>query len=79
MLISTWIIIISIRNVKNPHSDGDAASKNNVDTRINLTASNRDLESYLPLDGSEKMTGNLDMNNRQTKYTKEPTEKKHTW
>lgn len=63
-----------IRNVENPDLDNDAASKRYVDMKANLRARKRDLEFYLALDGSEKMTGNLDMNDNQIKKLKLPTE-----
>ena len=47
-----------IKNVKNPDLENDAASKRYVDTRVKF---------YLPLDGTEKMTENLDMNEKQIK------------
>ena len=50
---------------KVPAYDGEAANKKYVDTQLNDKANKNDLNSYLKLDGSSQMKGNLQMNNNR--------------
>ena len=55
--------ITGLTNV--PAYDGEATNKKYVDTQLNNKANKNDLNSYLKLDGSEQMQGNLQMNNNR--------------
>ena len=69
-----------IYNVKTPTSNDQASNKEYVDTTatniINaaamIHATKQELADYLKKDGSEKMTGNLDMNNKEIKNLPTP-------
>ena len=48
-----------------PAYDGEATNKKYVDTQLNDKANKNDLNSYLELDGTSQMQGNLQMNNNR--------------
>ena len=62
--------ITGLTNV--PAYDGEATNKNYVDTKLNDKANKNDLNSYLKLDGSEQMQGNLQMNNNRITNLPDP-------
>ena len=55
--------IVGLTNV--PAYDGEATNKKYVDTQLNVKANKNDLNSYLKLDGTSQMQGNLQMNNKR--------------
>ena len=62
--------ITGLTNV--PAYDGEATNKKYVDTQLNGKANKNDLNSYLKLDGSDQMLGNLQMNNHRITSLPEP-------
>ena len=46
-----------------PAYDGEAENKKYVDGKLNTKTDKNDLNSYLKLDGTSQMLGNLEMNN----------------
>ena len=48
-----------------PAYDGEATNKKYVDVKLNDKVDKNDLNSYLKLDGSDQMQGNLQMNNNR--------------
>ena len=58
-----------IYNVKTPTANDQAANKSYVDTKVsntmNAAATKQELAGYLKKDGSDAMTGNLNMNNNR--------------
>ena len=55
--------IVGLTNV--PAYDGEATNKKYVDTQLNDKANKNDLNSYLKLDRTSQMQGNLQMNNNR--------------
>ena len=55
--------ITGLTNV--PAYDGEATNKKYVDTKLNDKANKNDLNTYLKLDGTSQMQGNLLMNNNR--------------
>ena len=56
----------AIKNLKvTPGGDASATSRKYVDRKIETKADKNDLNDYLKLDGSKKMQGNLQMNNKR--------------
>ena len=55
--------ITGLTNV--PAYDGEATNKKYVDDKLNDKANENDLNSYLKLDGTSQMQGNLEMNNNR--------------
>ena len=55
LVFSLQILQIVDENILKPDLDNDVAIKSCVDTRVNLRATKRNLDFYLPLNGSEKM------------------------
>ena len=62
--------IVGLTNV--PAYDEEATNKKYVDTQLNDKANKNDLNSYLKLDGSDQMQGNLVMNNNRIARLPEP-------
>ena len=60
------------RLTKVPAYDGEATNKKYVDTKLNDKANKNDLNDYLKLDGSERMQGDLVMNNNRILKLLEP-------
>ena len=56
-------LIVGLTNV--PAYDGEATNKKYVDTQLNDKANKNDLNSYLKLDRTSQMQGNLQMNNNR--------------
>ena len=55
-----------------PAYDGEATNKKYVDTKLKDKANKSDLNSFLKLDGSDQMQGNLIMNNNRITRLPEP-------
>ena len=55
--------VVGLTNV--PAYNGEATNKRYVDTKLNDKANKNDLNSYLKLDGTSQMHGNLKMNNNR--------------
>ena len=55
--------IVGLTNV--PAYDGEATNKKYVDVKLNDKVDKSDLKSYLKLDGTSQMQGNLEMNNNR--------------
>ena len=56
----------AIKNMKvTPVNDSSATSRKYVDVKLNTKADKNDLNSYLKLDGTSQMQGNLEMNNNR--------------
>ena len=55
----------TIENLKSPTAADHATSKVYVDNKVNSKADTSDLDDYLKLDGTEAMTGNMNMNNNR--------------
>ena len=62
--------ITGLTNV--PAYDGEATNKRYVDTEINNKANKNDLNSYLKLDGTSLMQGDLNMNNKRIMELSDP-------
>ena len=62
--------IVGLTNV--PAYNEEATNKKYVDTQLNDKANKNDLNSYLKLDGSDQMQGNLVMNNNRITRLPEP-------
>ena len=62
--------ITGLTNV--PAYDGEATNKKYVDTQLNNKANQNDLNSYLKLDGTSQMQGNLQMNNNRITNLPDP-------
>ena len=62
--------ITGLTNV--PAYDGEDTNEKYVDTKLNDKANKNDLNSYLKLDGSEQMQGNLQMNNNRITNLPDP-------
>ena len=62
--------ITGLTNV--PAYDGEATNKKYVDVKLNDKANKNDLNSYLKLDGTSQMQGNLEMNNKRIIRLPEP-------
>ena len=63
----------AIKNLKvTPGGDGSATSRKYVDRKLSTKADRNDLNSYLKLDGSDQMQGNLVMNNNRITRLPEP-------
>ena len=55
-----------VKNMRlTPSGDLSATSKKYVASKVNNKANKRDLNNYLKLDGTSKMQGNLNMNNKR--------------
>ena len=55
-----------VKNMRlTPAGDLSATSKKYVDSKVNNKANKRDLNTYLKLDGTSQMQGNLQMNNKR--------------
>ena len=56
----------AIKNMKvTPGGDGSATSRKYVDRELDAKANKNDLYSYLKLDGSKQMSGNIQMNGKR--------------
>ena len=62
--------IVGLTNV--PAYDGEATNKKYVDIQLNDKANKNDLNSYLKLDGTSQMQGNLQMNNNRITNLPDP-------
>ena len=62
--------VVGLTNI--PVYNGEATNKRYVDNKLNDKANKNDLNSYLKLDGSEQMQGNLQMNNNRISRLPEP-------
>ena len=63
----------AIKNMKvTPGNDASATSRKYVDGKLNTKADKNDLNSYLKLDGTSQMQGNLEMNNNRITRLPEP-------
>ena len=62
--------VVGLTNV--PSYDGEATNKKYVDTQLNNKANKNDLNSYLKLDGTSQMQGDLQMNNNRITRLPEP-------
>ena len=63
----------AIKNIKViPGGYGSATSTKYVDGKLNTKADKNDLNSYLKLDGTSQMQGNLEMNNNRITRLPEP-------
>ena len=62
--------VVGLTNV--PAYNGEATNKRYVDTKLNDKANKNDLNSYLKLDGSDQMQGDLVMNNNRIIKLPEP-------
>ena len=73
--------VVGLTNV--PAYDGEATNKKYVDVKLNDKANKNDLISYLKLDGTSLMQGNLVMNNNrilklpEPQFADEPVTKKY--
>ena len=57
---------LAIKNMKvSPGNDASATSRKYVNDKLNTKADKNDLNSYLKLDGTSQMQGNLEMNNNR--------------
>ena len=62
--------IVGLTNV--PAYDGEAVNKKYVDVKLNTKADKNDLNCYLKFDGTSRMQGNLEMNNKRITRLPEP-------
>ena len=55
-----------------PGNDASATSRKYVNGKLNTKADKNDLNGYLKLDGTSRMQGNLEMNNKRITRLPEP-------